>query len=214
MKQCQLKFHVNSSKWQNFQLKYIFCIIKQLSGGETSWSNILGGETSWSETSGSDSFGFQMACDYPGYEMSRSKNTGVKRPGPKYQRAKRPGPKRQGAKRPGPKLSGGETTWSETSGCETFRSKTFGGEASWARNVQVQNVRGRNVLVQNIRGLRPGQNVRGRNVLSKSPKSEGAKRPGAKTLPEPSLHDCESFSMTLTFPEASLWLWGYFIIII
>ena len=56
------------------------------------------------------------------------------------------------------------------------------------------------------------------------PKSQGAKRPGpkrlspkcpgAKTLPEPSLHDCETSSMIVTLPEASLWLWGKFIIII
>ena len=46
------------------------------------------------------------------------------------------------------------------------------------------------------------------------PKSQGAKRvgpkrlspksPGAKTLPEPSLHDCETSSMIVTFPVASL----------
>ena len=43
------------------------------------------------------------------------------------------------------------------------------------------------------------------------PKSQGAKRPGpkrlipgAKTVPEPSLHDCETSSVIVTFPEASL----------
>ena len=46
------------------------------------------------------------------------------------------------------------------------------------------------------------------------PNSQGAKRPGpkhlspkspvAKTFPEPSLHDCETSSMIVTFPEASL----------
>ena len=46
------------------------------------------------------------------------------------------------------------------------------------------------------------------------PKSHEAKRPGgkrlspksrgAKTIPEPSLHDCETSSMILTLPEASL----------
>ena len=46
------------------------------------------------------------------------------------------------------------------------------------------------------------------------PKSQGAKRPGpkrlspkspgAKTLPEPSFHDCEISSMIVIFPEASL----------
>ena len=49
---------------------------------------------------------------------------------------------------------------------------------------------------------RPVQNVRGRNVLVRnvvSPKS-----PGAKTLPEPSLHDCETSSMIGTFPKGSL----------
>ena len=44
--------------------------------------------------------------------------------------------------------------------------------------------------------------------------SQGAKHPGpkrlnrkslgAKTLPKPSLHDCETSSMILTLPEASL----------
>ena len=46
------------------------------------------------------------------------------------------------------------------------------------------------------------------------PKRLSPKSPGAKTLTEPSLHDCETFSMIVTFPEASLWLWGSFIIII
>ena len=56
------------------------------------------------------------------------------------------------------------------------------------------------------------------------PKNQGAKRPGpkrlspkspgAKTLPEPLLHDCETSSMIVTFPEASLWLCGSFIIVI
>ena len=46
------------------------------------------------------------------------------------------------------------------------------------------------------------------------PKSQGAKRPGpkrlrpkspgAKTLPEPSLHDCETSSMIKKIPKASL----------
>ena len=41
------------------------------------------------------------------------------------------------------------------------------------------------------------------------PKCKVAKRPGpkrlsAKTLPEPSLHDCETSSMILTLDEASL----------
>ena len=45
------------------------------------------------------------------------------------------------------------------------------------------------------------------------PKSQGAKRPGpkrlspkspdAETLPEPSLHDCETSSMIVALPEAS-----------
>ena len=56
------------------------------------------------------------------------------------------------------------------------------------------------------------------------PKSQGAKRlgpkrlspkrPGAKTLPQLSLHDCETSSMIVTIPEATIWLWGSFIIII
>ena len=41
------------------------------------------------------------------------------------------------------------------------------------------------------------------------PKRQGAKRPGpkrlsAKTLPEPSLHDCETSSLIVTLDEASL----------
>ena len=46
------------------------------------------------------------------------------------------------------------------------------------------------------------------------PKSQGAKRPGpkclspkspgAKTLPEPSLHDCETSSVIVTLREASM----------
>ena len=40
------------------------------------------------------------------------------------------------------------------------------------------------------------------------PKSQGAKRPvpkrlSVKTLPEPSLHDCETSSMIVTLDEAS-----------
>ena len=56
------------------------------------------------------------------------------------------------------------------------------------------------------------------------PKSLGAKRlgpirlspksPGAKTLPEPSLDDCEDSSMIVTLPGASLWVWDSFISII
>ena len=51
------------------------------------------------------------------------------------------------------------------------------------------------------------------------PKSQGAKRPGpkrlsAKTFSEPSLHDCETSSMSVTLDEVSLWLWVSFIIII
>ena len=53
---------------------------------------------------------------------------------------------------------------------------------------------------------RQGRNVLVRNVCQKNP--------GAKTLPEPSLHDCETSSMIVTLSEASLWLWGSFIIII
>ena len=51
-------------------------------------------------------------------------------------------------------------------------------------------------------------------VETSCPKSQGAKRPGlkrlspkspgAKTLPEPPLHDCETSSMIVTIPEASL----------
>ena len=127
----------------------------------------------------------------------------------------------------------GETTWSETSRSETSRSKKVWGrnvqvqkvrgrnflvQNVSGRNIQVQNVRGRNVLVQNVRGLNVQvQNVRWRNVQVQNVR--GAKRPGpkrlsAKTLPEPSLHECETSSMIMTLDEASLWLWDSFIIII
>ena len=36
------------------------------------------------------------------------------------------------------------------------------------------------------------------------PKCISPKSPGAKTLPEPSLHECETSSMVVTVPEASL----------
>ena len=41
---------------------------------------------------------------------------------------------------------------------------------------------------------------------SQAAKGPGPKRlcPGAKTLPEPSLHDCYTSSMIVTLPEASL----------
>ena len=59
-------------------------------------------------------------------------------------------------------------------------------------NVQVQNVRGRNVLSKKSGAKRPG------------PKRLSPKSPGAKTLPEPSFHDCETSYMIVTLPEASL----------
>ena len=36
------------------------------------------------------------------------------------------------------------------------------------------------------------------------PKRQSPKSPGAKKLPKPSLHDCETTSMIVTFPVASL----------
>ena len=119
------------------------------------------------------------------------------------------------------------TSWSKMSCSDMSRAKISGGETSWSKTSG-----GRNVLVQNVRGWNiQVQNVRGRNVLSKMsggetscPKCQGVKRPGpkrlspdipgAKTLPDPSLHGCETSSMIVTLPEASLWLWGSFIIII
>ena len=79
-------------------------------------------------------------------------------------------------------MSGGETTWSETSRSETSRSKKSWGETSIPK--------------------RPGAKLPG-------PKCQrairpGPKRLGAKTLPEPSLHDCETSSMIETLDEASL----------
>ena len=36
------------------------------------------------------------------------------------------------------------------------------------------------------------------------PKCLSPKSPGAKTFPKPLFHDCETSSMIVTFPEASL----------
>ena len=84
-------------------------------------------------------------------------------------------------------MIGGETSRSKMSGGETSRSKMSGAKRP----------------VQKSQGVkRPG------------PKRLSPKRPGAKTLPESSLHDFETSSMIVTLPEASLWLWGSFIIII
>ena len=96
----------------------------------------------------------------------------------------------------------GETSWARNVQVQKVR-----GETSWSkisgggRNVQLQNVRGRNVLVQN--GGVTGPKCRGEMSCPKSQgaKRPGPKRPGAKTLPEP---DCETSSMIVTFPEASL----------
>ena len=49
---------------------------------------------------------------------------------------------------------------------------------------------------------------------SQETKRLGPKSPGAKTLPEPSLHDCETSSDIVALHEAFLWLWGSFIIYI
>ena len=43
-------------------------------------------------------------------------------------------------------------------------------------------------------------------VKRPGPKCLSPKSPGAKTLPEHSFHDCETFSMIVTFPGASLLL--------
>ena len=73
-------------------------------------------------------------------------------------------------------MSGGETAWSK---CQVVKRP---GLKCQGTKRPVQKVRGRNVLVRNV-----------------CPKS-----PDAKTLPEPSLHDCETSSMIVTLPEASL----------
>ena len=74
------------------------------------------------------------------------------------------------------KMSRGETSWSKLSGV-----KRPGPKCQEAKHP---------VLI--VRGAkRPG------------PKRLSPKSPGAKTLPESSLHDCETFSMIVTFPEAS-----------
>ena len=90
------------------------------------------------------------------------------------------------------------------------------------RNNLVRNIRERNVPVQKIpEAKRPGPKSRGEIFWSKMsggemscPKCQWAKRldpkrlsptnPGAKTLPEHSLHDFETSSMIVTFPETSL----------
>ena len=175
---------VNFPKWQNFQLKHIFWIIKQLSGGETSWSKMLGGETSWSETYGSETSRSKM----PHGETSWVGNVQVQKVRgrkdllqnlrgktfrSKISRGKRPVPKRHGAKRPGPKMSetsgsetyrsrksGGETSWSKMSEGETSRSKMSGGETPWSK---MSGVKRPDPKCQGAK--RPVQKVRRRNVL-------------------------------------------------
>ena len=49
---------------------------------------------------------------------------------------------------------------------------------------------------------RPGPNCQG--AKRSGPKSLSPKGPSAKSLPEPSLHDCETSSMIVILPEASL----------
>ena len=70
-----------------------------------------------------------------------------------------------------------------------------GGETS-------RNVSGLNVHVQNVMGTK--RPVQSQGAKRPGPKRLSPKRPGAKTLPEHSLHDCETSSMIVTFPEASL----------
>ena len=96
---------------------------------------------------------------------------GAKRPDSKSPAAKLPGPKCQGAKRPGPKCQGVKRTDPKCQGVKRPDPKCQGAKR------RVQKFRGRNVLVRNV-----------------CPKS-----PGAKTLPEPSLHDCETSSMIVNF---------------
>ena len=97
-------------------------------------------------------------------------------------------------------------TWSKTSGSETPKSKTkkskgetSGPQCQRAKRPKCQGAKRPDPKCQGAK--RPGQNVRRRNVLVQNvcPKS-----PGAKILPEPTLHDCETSSMIVTFPEASL----------
>ena len=176
-------------------------------------------------------------------ERPDPKCPGAKRPGPKCQEAKRPGIV-VNSSRSRTKLSHfSRRIWKihaeytcflrlqllvKIGYIPQYKWKNPGGlyEISFPltrMNVQVQKVRGRNDLVQNVRRLNVQvQNFWRRNYLSKT-KSGGetswsetseSRKPGAKTLPEPSLHVCETSSMTVTFPEASLWLWCSFIIII
>ena len=186
---------------------------------------MLVGETSWSETSASETSGSRKS----GAKRPGPNYQGATRPGPKYQEAKLPGPKRQGAKRPGPKMSRSVTTSSETSGSETSRSRMSGSETSWSKMSEGEtsrsNISGEggwwNVLAQNVRGL--NVQVKMSRGETSCPKCRGSKRPGtnrlspkspgAKTLPEPSLYDCETSSMIMTFPEISLWFWGSFLLL-
>ena len=102
--------------------------------------------------------------------------SGAKRPGPKRPGAKRPGPKSPEAKLPGPKCQSAKRPGPKCQGVKRPGPKCQGAK-------------------------RPVQNVRGRNVLFRNacPKS-----PGAKTLPEPSPHDCEPSSMIVTFHSLRL----------
>ena len=101
--------------------------------------------------------------------------------------------KREGAKRPGPKMSGGETSWSKMLGGETSRSKMSGAKRPGPK------CQGLNVQVQNVRGETSCPKRQGAKRLG--PKRLSPKSPGAKTLPEHSLHDYETSSMIVTFPE-------------
>ena len=129
-----------------FQLKHIFCIIKQLSGGETSWSKMIGhcpkrpgAKTSRSKKSRGDTscvqnFQIQNALvqnlkgqnvhvqNIKGRNVQVQKGRGRIVLDEKCQGVKRPGPKCPGAKRSGPKIHLLKTKVSATKyGCKIFQ---------------------------------------------------------------------------------------------
>ena len=115
-----------------FQLKHIFCIIKQLSGGETSWSKMIGhcpkrpgAKTSRSKKSRGDTscvrnFQIQNVQGRNALVQNlKEQNVHVQNIKGRNVQVQ----KGRGVNRPGRKMSGGETTWSEMSRSETSRSK-------------------------------------------------------------------------------------------
>ena len=114
---------------------------------------------------------------------------------------KRSRPERSGAKRPGPKSLGAKRSWCETSDPKRPGTKLPGPKCQGAKHSgpKSQGVKRPSPKCQGAKC--PVQNVR---VETSCPKSLSPKSPGAKTLPESSLHDSETSYMIVTITEASL----------